>query len=44
MWGGSALSKIYFTGPRKLATIPLSIPLKSPMGAQLISIKLPMDL
>ncbi len=31
--GGSSLRKIYCTGAWKLATIPLSNPLKSPMGA-----------
>jgi hypothetical protein len=42
---GSAVRKIYCTGPWKLATIPLYNLLKSPKGTQkLMYIKLPMGL
>jgi hypothetical protein len=33
MGGGQCSKKNYCTGPRKLATIPLYNPLKSPVGA-----------
>jgi hypothetical protein len=32
-WGGGVVRKIYYTGPWKLATIPLYNLLKSPVGA-----------
>jgi hypothetical protein len=41
MWGGGqVVKKIYHTGPWKLITIPLYIPLKSPVGAHVQYIKL----